>query len=280
MATTNSNQMQAVRSIERAVDVLQSFSLEQPSMTVTEIGRRVRLSRPTLYRLLHTLEGKGLVRASGEPLRYELGHAVARIAHVWLARLDPARLAAPVLAQLWNETNETVALCLPQGAMRVCVLEHPGRQPLSYARGVGNVDSMAATASGRAMMAFLPQPEIERALPSTARERSMLLQQLDEIRRTGIAISGGAIAGIRGVATPVFDRDGRCVASVAITGPEVRLNEARLPAVASAARAAAAAISAALGHNGGVDDAASTGAAKWRAAPATMLDGAPPVPLP
>ena len=173
MATTPAAEMQAVRSIERAVDVLQSFSLEQPSMTVAEIGKRVQLSRPTLYRLLHTLERKGLVRSSGEPLRYELGHAVARIAHVWLARLDPARLAAPILARLWDETNETVALCLPQGAMRVCVLEHPGRQPLSYARGVGDVDSMAATASGRAMMAFLPQPEIE------AQREKVLLRTMD-----------------------------------------------------------------------------------------------------
>lgn len=251
--------MTAVRSIERAIDVLQSFSLEQPSMTVAEIGQRVKLSRPTLYRLLHTLERRGLVHSSGEPLRYELGHAVARIAHVWLARLDPVRLAAPILARLWNETNETVALCLPQGAMRVCVLEHPGRQPLSYARGVGDMDSMAATASGRAMMAFLPQSEIELALPATASERGLLLEELEKIRRTGVAISGGAIIGIRGVAAPVFDRNGRCVASVAITGPEARLNDAQLPAIVSAAQAGAAAISATLGHTGGTDYVAKAG---------------------
>ena len=249
MTNTSNNQMQAVRSIERAIDVLQSFSLDQPSMTVAEIGKRLKLSRPTLYRLLHTLEGKGLVRSSGEPLRYELGHAVARIAHVWLARLDPARLGAPILARLWNEINETVALCLPQGTMRVCVLEHPGRQPLSYARGVGDVDGMAATASGRAMLAFLPASDIEASLPEAAHGRAALLQELAKIRQAGIAVSGGAILGIRGVAAPVFNRDSRCVASVAITGPEVRLSDARLPAISDAARAAAAAISAALGYS-------------------------------
>lgn len=269
-----STQMTAVRSIERAIDVLQSFTLEQPSMTVAEISQRVKLSRPTLYRLLHTLERRGLVQSSGEPLRYELGHAIARIAHVWLVRLDPSRVAAPILAGLWNETNETVALCLPQGAMRVCVLEHPGRQPLSYARGVGDTDSLAATASGRAIMAFLSEPEVEAALPATARERGLLLQELEKIRRTGIAVSGGAIIGIRGVAAPVFDRHGRCVASVAVTGPEARLNDAQLPAIVSAAQAAAAAISVALGHTGGTDRVAKVGGkrgnqstAKWDPTP-------------
>ncbi len=250
MTDTHPSRAQAVRSIERAIDVLQSFSLDQPSMTVAEIGKCLKLSRPTLYRLLRTLEGKGLVRSSGEPLSYELGHAVARLAQVWLARLDPARLGAPILAKLSNEINETVALCLPQGITRVCVLEHPGRQPLSYARGVGDVDGIAATASGRAMLAFLPAADIEAALPDASHERAALLQELNGIRQAGIAISGGSISGIRGVAAPVFDRDGRCVASVSITGPEVRLSEAHLPAIGNSARAAAAAISAALGYGG------------------------------
>ncbi|MFT8244306.1 IclR family transcriptional regulator [Roseomonas sp. BN140053] len=244
--------MQSVRAIERAIDVLQCFSLEHPAMTVAELGRKLGLSRPTLYRLLHTLERKGLVRSSGEPARFELGHGVAGIAHVWLARLDPARLAAPVLARLWHDTNETVALCLPQGKMRVCVLEHPGRQPLSYARGVGDVDSMAATASGRAMLAFLPPAEQEPALEDAGPERPALLRELEEVRRAGLAVSGGAIAGIRGVAAPVFDRTGRVVASVAITGPEVRLSGERLEALSAAARQAAAEVSAALGHAGGL----------------------------
>jgi IclR family acetate operon transcriptional repressor len=237
----------SVRSIERAVEVLQAFTLERPSMTVAEIVQFVPLSRPTLYRLLRTLEGKGMVRSYGDPARYELGGAIARIAHVWLSRLDPARLAAPFLARLWDETNETVAFCLPQGDMRVCVAEHPGRQPLSYARGVGSVDSIASTASGRAMLAFLPAAEIEGILRNRS-DAPLVRAALEEVRRTGIAVSGGALAGIRGVAVPVFDRDGKVVASVAVTGPEVRLIGERFEAVAQGARRTAAEISAALGN--------------------------------
>lgn len=242
----------SVRSIERAIEVLQAFTLERPSMTVAEIVRHVPLSRPTLYRLLRTLEGKGMVRSDGEPARYELGAGIARIAHVWLSRVDPARLATPVLARLWDETNETVAFCLPQGDMRVCVAEHPGRQPLSYARGVGSVDSIASTASGRAMLAFLPAAEIEAILRGRS-DAPALRAALDEVRRTGLAVSGGALAGIRGVAAPVFDRVGKVVASVSVTGPEVRLHGERLEAVADGARRAAAEISAALGHGATTD---------------------------
>jgi DNA-binding IclR family transcriptional regulator len=86
-----------VRAVERALDVLAAFSPGDGELLVADLVKRVGLSRPTLYRLLHTLEKKGYVAASGEPQRFRLGPAAARLAHAWGRTLDLSDIAKPVM---------------------------------------------------------------------------------------------------------------------------------------------------------------------------------------
>ena len=65
-----------VRAVERAIAILFSFTRGSPMKTVAELQGELGISRPTLYRLLQTLQRQGLVRGSGEPLRYTLDHKV------------------------------------------------------------------------------------------------------------------------------------------------------------------------------------------------------------
>jgi len=70
-----------VRAVNRALDILTSFNEAAGSegLTVLQLQERTALSRPTLYRLLATLAKKGFVIASGDPQRFKLGAAVARL---------------------------------------------------------------------------------------------------------------------------------------------------------------------------------------------------------
>src|SRR6266849_4173336 len=110
MARVAINKIKTVRAVERAIEILQSFSVGKPSMSVVELQKTVRLSRPTLYRLLHTLVAKGLVRADGEPQRFTLDHGVAQLAHVWMSALDASNAAGPIISRLRDQTGETSAL--------------------------------------------------------------------------------------------------------------------------------------------------------------------------
>lgn len=241
----------SVRAVERAVEILQSFSRAKPSMTVAEIKKVVGLSRPTLYRILNTLERKGLVKCSGEPQRYFLDFGVATIANVWLATSSPVDVASPVLTTLWEEINETVGFFVPNDLNRVCVAELPGRQELSYSRGVGHISGMHETASGRAILAFSDNEIMANVEATLAKgERGSLHRELKKIRRDGFAFSGGSIVGIRGIAAPCFAESGKVIGSISITGPESRLKEDRLPFVVSKLRAAVAEVSKALGYRG------------------------------
>ena len=71
-ATQQDKGGEGVRAVERALDVLAAFSPGDGELLVADLVKRVGLSRPTLYRLLHTLEKKGYVASSGEPQRFRL----------------------------------------------------------------------------------------------------------------------------------------------------------------------------------------------------------------
>jgi DNA-binding IclR family transcriptional regulator len=249
MATTKN-----VRSVERAIGILTSFSRSRPSMDVGELQQLVRLARPTLYRLLNTLENHGLVRSVGEPRRYELGYKVVEMANLWLSEAKIVRVAQPLLEPLWLRTGETVALMIPLSATkRLCAIEYKSRHALSFSYGIGHTGLMYLGASGKAMLAHMPAQQIEIALREATRKGRIETQkvrgELDRIRRNGYAVTEGEVTkGAVAIAAPVFDYTGSIVGSVGLYGPEARLQKSEQRDYVQTVRGVAEEISAALGR--------------------------------
>ena len=235
-ASSEDADSKTIRSVERAIDVLACFDRRTPQLSVTELQKQLGLSRPTLYRILATLEGKGLIRSFGEPQRFSLGYGASRLAGNWLGQDDFVRAARPILRRLWEETGETVALFVAGGnGEKICVEEMTSRQALTFTRGVGFTEKLNVGASGKAMLAFVP------GAPDTA--------ELADVRRTGVSVSEGEIIeGAVSVAAPVFGIENEVAGGVCVFGPQVRLvGSARADCIARV-RAAAAEISRALGY--------------------------------
>src|SRR3954462_3410441 len=171
----SSAETKSVRSVERAIDVLTSFGADRTTLEIADLQRSTGLSRPTLYRLLQTLETKGFIHSHGNPMRFELGPAVHRLAHAWDRSFPVVSISRPALEGLWKSTGETVALMLASSALeRTCAIELKSPHPISFSRGTGYSDPMHRGASGRALLAFLPNPEqapaLAKAEPVKARE--------------------------------------------------------------------------------------------------------------
>ena len=221
---------EGVRSVERALDVLSAFS-SGDDLLVADLSKRVSLSRPTLYRLLRTLENKGFVASSGEPQRFRLGPAVARLSHAWSSSLDLTAVARPVMLDAWSFSSETVALFVPRGEMRLCVAEIPSAQPLSFRRGVGYSERLVRGASGRAILAFTPlgPGQLEAYAAGTATDIEWVRDALRLTRERGYAMGHNElIQGAYAVAAPFFDRTGAVAGSLGVFGPDVRLTERRV----------------------------------------------------
>lgn len=234
--TPKDSDSDSVRAVDRALDILKAFRPGDAGLTPAELLQRVNLSRPTLYRLLHTLVHNGFLEVQGEPQRYRFGAAVAQLAHVWAAGLDMASLAQPMLQRLREATGETAALFIRQGDMRVCIAELPSLQPLSFRRGVGYQERLVLGASGRAVLAHL---SIEpKALALQAKGLGLDMErypaELRSIRNKGYAVSHNElIDGAVAVAAPIFDGIDQVRGALAVFGPGVRLKKERIEAVAA-----------------------------------------------
>lgn len=221
--------VEGVRAVDRALDILLAFRSGDHKLTASELIKRVDLSRPTVYRLLRTLEQRGFIVASGEPQRFQLGPSVAQLAHAWTSSLELAEMAKPMMRRLWEKTGETVALLVHQGHERVCVAEMPSPQPLSFKRGVGHSEGVMLGASGRAILAFVSDPENylldkvpEEQLPS-------YLEELARIHKIGYAISRDElIKGAVAVAVPFFSGESKVMGSLAVYGPSARVDESQV----------------------------------------------------
>ena len=220
-----------VRAVERALDVLAAFGPGGTDLLVADIVKLVGLSRPTLYRLLNTLEKKGFVSSSGDPQRFRLGPSVAKLAHVWSSTLNLTDVARPVMTDIWAFTSETVALFVPRGDMRLCVAEMQSSQPISFRRGVGYSEKLVRGASGRAILAFTPlkSGQLEAYSAGTNSDLAWLKDQLEITRERGYAMGHNElIQGAFAVAAPFFDSSGAVAGSLGVFGPDARLTEARM----------------------------------------------------
>jgi DNA-binding IclR family transcriptional regulator len=233
-----------IRSIERAIDVLACFDHATPQLSVTDLQKRTGLSRPTLYRILATLTGKGVIRSFGEPQRFALGYEASRLGANWIGQDDFVRAARPVLTRLWKETGETVALFVAvENSRKICIEELQSTQALTFTRGVGFMEDLETGASGKAMLAFTDEASSDPAF--------------DDVRRTGVRVSEGEIIeGAVAVAAPVFDRNGAIKGSVCVFGPEVRLSDNRRRDCIDRVRSASEDISRTLGYGSAVASAA------------------------
>lgn len=243
----------SVRAVDRSIAILQSFTAQQPLMSVIELQKRVGLSRPTLYRLLHTLGSRGLIEAEGEPQRFRLAHGVMSLAHVWLKALDVVAVARPVVEELRETTGETAALFKLQEDRGICILECESRHVLSISRGIGDSLNLAQGATGKAMLAFMDparQAEFLARMPKTA-QRARLEDALRTAKRNGFTTSRGEIfVGAVAVAAPYFDHRGSVIGSVGIFGPSARVDEDKIAAFADLVLDAGRRISRLLGFEG------------------------------
>ena len=249
MATVEKNDN--VRAVGRALEILLAFTAQDYELSAGELLKRVNLSRPTLYRLLYTLQEHGFLDAVGEPQRFRLGPSVAKLAHVWTSSLDLAAIAQPILQKIWRDTEETVAMFVPQGELRLCVAELPSPQPLNFKLGVGYTERIVRGASGRVILAHMPDAvdNLAHSTRDTEINPKTLAAELAQIRQRGFASSHDQmIPGAAGIAVPFFDRNGVVAGSIGLFGPEVRLGEDRLEDFARLLTEQAGVLSSHLGY--------------------------------
>jgi DNA-binding IclR family transcriptional regulator len=256
---TQGNDGDGPQSVRRATNVLFAFTLERPTMSVSQVADAAGVNRSTAYRLLAALESSGLVRRDAITSQYSLGPRTLRLAEVYLQQLADIRaVAVTPLTQLRDDTQETAALHVREEFARVTVAQVESRHQVrrSYP-DMGERLSLHRGAPSVAILAFLGPDEQERYFKEAPSQWSdfanvnvdELRRQLADTKRVGYALSDQQrTPGVISVAAPIFDRSGGVVGAVNLSGPVQRISRAQAEAFAPLVMRAAHRISSDLGY--------------------------------
>lgn len=237
------NPKNVVQSVAKAFAVLRAFQPELDELTITEIAARTDLDRGTSFRLIHTLRDLGYVAAVPGSKRFRLTLKCLTLGYTSLAHADLKRLSRPLLSELVADICDAASLGRLDDTDVVYVERVQadlGARRLD--RRSGSRTGIYAAALGHAILAFEPV-EIQREIfersdlvklsERTITDIGQLLARLAEIRERGWAQSDGENAyGLRTVAAPIFDPQGRAVAGVSATVRSERFSLDQFIAVA------------------------------------------------
>jgi IclR family KDG regulon transcriptional repressor len=228
---------ESVRAVDRALDVLLCFSGQTPELTMTQIAEQVGIHKSTAHRLLATLENKRFIQRDQDTGIYRLGIRLLQMAYLTLEQNDLRRLAAPFMHRLCDLYEENIDLTVLDDTDVVFINILEGPQRVKLAAAIGQRLPAYATASGKAILGFMPEKQVRRILdrgmpqltPHTLNSVNGLSNNLDTVRELGFAISEQELEEqINAVAAPIFDQEHHPIASIAVAGPAYRLTRKRM----------------------------------------------------
>jgi DNA-binding IclR family transcriptional regulator len=212
--------------VERALAVLCCFSRETPTLGVTEIGERLNLTKSTVHRLLQALVAQGLVTQDAAGRRYTLGYRVLALAQAVPGEADLRHICQAHMRWLLGVTEETIALYVAAGDVRICLDELESPRILRMSAGIGRCFALPRGAAGRALLLDGPEGgDLWRRVTSalSSGEITRLLADLREARACGYVLTmGETVDGAASLAAPIHGPDGGIIAALSVGGPASR----------------------------------------------------------
>lgn len=247
-----------VRSIERALRLLQAFSAQRPELTLSELSRELGLSVSTVHRLLGTLKAYRFIEQDEAAGAYRLGLALLELGSVVQKGLDLFQRSEVPLRQLARQTGETAYLCVVDGDEALCLDRVEGQHQVRVlVLDVGGRLPLNCGAAPRALLASLPDSDIRRLIDGGHLRQltpCSLIQPTDvwaDVRLTRergyVFTVEDVIEGVAAVGAPIRDRSGGVVGALSIAGILPHFDEARLPDMVAAVQQQARTISRSLG---------------------------------
>jgi IclR family transcriptional regulator, pca regulon regulatory protein len=221
------------QSLERGLAILSAFTPDRPALGISELARKLGLTRSTTHRYVATLASLGYLHQDEQTRKYRLGPRVLDLGFSVLGSLELREIAAPHLRRLTDTTGHTSNLAIRDDT-DVILIDRvrglPGRyHHLEYSLHVGSRLPSYCSATGKALLAFLPRADLDRLLdridlvqrgPRTVTDKRTLLAELEQVRRTGVAVNDEELdSALRSIAAPVRSRTGEVVAAVNVSIP-------------------------------------------------------------
>ena len=224
--------IQSVKTANSLIETLQEFD----EAGTTELAERLEVSKSVVYNHLSTLCECGLVVKEGNSYRLSLrflniGESIRRKQTLYQA-------AKPKVEDMADESGEFAHLMVMEGTWGYTLHRAKGTNAIATTSRIGKRSYLHKTAAGKAILAHTDEEQVKeiiesRGLPAqtenTITEVDELSDELEEIRRNGVAISDEeCVKGARSVGAPIVGPANDVLGAISISGPVARLNDDRV----------------------------------------------------
>lgn len=212
--------MEYVRSVERALELMDCFTENRREIGLSELSRLVDLPKATVLRLARTLESKGYLIQQEDNQTYRLGPKVVGLSNVFLSNLDFRMIALPFMKALRDKTQETVTLYVVSGDKRLCVQRVESPHTLRQAINIGDYLPLDLGSAGKLLVAYHGLEAIVQGVS---------VEEMHKIRKQGFAMSvEEREEGLSSISAPIRNDKGEVIAALSVSGSAFRFTEEKI----------------------------------------------------
>ncbi|RXT08956.1 IclR family transcriptional regulator [Ammoniphilus sp. CFH 90114] len=221
-------------SVKNACTLLKLFLNSSKEFGVTEISKKLNMSKGAVHKLLITLESEGFIRQNPKNKQYSLGYTLLELGNRVLKNHDMVDFSKPYLRQLADSTKELVCLCILDGKDAIYIDKVDSPHPVRFNVDIYRRFPLYSTSAARSILAFQSEELIEEVLsqemktftPYSVKAADEMKQRLNNIRQNGYEFSSNMRnVGVTGIAAPIRDANEEVFAALSIIGPSERMEE-------------------------------------------------------
>ncbi|MEC0265022.1 IclR family transcriptional regulator [Paenibacillus anseongense] len=227
---------QTVKSADRVLDIFELFGeVDTRELSLMDITRRLELPASSVFKILQNLVQRGYLEKDENGKMFHLGYKIFQIGAKYAQQTNLTTEFQYIAAQIVAEVNEAVYLAIRSDRNILYIAEKQSTHHVRFVSHLGMKLPLHTTAMGKLFLSAMrdddvvqlySEQELGLLTDRTISDLEKLLEQLQEIRRDGVAFSEGeAVHGIRCTAAPIFNANQEMIAAMSISIPTTRWKE-------------------------------------------------------
>ena len=225
-----------IKSIEKALDLLELLSDNKKEMGITEINRELHMGISTIHRILTTLKYRDYIVQNQQTSKYMLGTKLFILGCKVQNTTNLIKVVTPFLQRLSQNTNETINFAILEGREAIYLFKIESKEMLKAGIELGTKVAAHCTSLGKVLLAFLPEQEfmmlysnnnekLPTFTPNSISSVEELKKCLKKIKKQGYAIDEEEFKiGVNCLGVPIINNEGKAIAAISISGPVSRFS--------------------------------------------------------
>lgn len=237
-----------VKSLYKALQILECFSVDTPELGITEISQQLGLYKSNVSNIVTTFVKAGYLEQNPENSKYRLGFKILQLSQIIASNISFRKMILPYMQEIADQTNEIVYLGVPYEGEVVYLDSCYPKNQLSTRSMLGVKAPLYCTGIGKAMLSHLTEDVWQTVLSkglkkyteNTITDADALIDDLLHTRERGYSIDRMEHEfGIKCVGIPLLNKKRQLVAGLSISGPSLRFDDDKIEEYATLLRSAA-----------------------------------------